>query len=164
MATHIIFDGRLKVYKRERSRYWQAITILDDKRFRTSTKEESLQKAKDFAEDWYLGLRGKVKMGEPITEKTFAETAEQFVKEYSVITGGERSPHYVENMECQLRHYLLPFFGEKGLSQVTAGLVQEYRVHRQNYQAEHPLHKKQGGSKPPSRAILWPDPFECSHV
>jgi len=73
MTTHTIFDGRLQIYKRERSRYWQAITILDGKRFRISTKEESLSKAKDTAEDWYLGLRGKLKMGEPIGEKTFAE-------------------------------------------------------------------------------------------
>lgn len=154
MTTHTIFDGRLKVYKRGRSRYWQAITILNSKRFRISTKEESLSKAKDFAEDWYLGLRGKLKMGEPITEKTFREAAEQFLKEYSVITGGERSPDYIENMKRQLRHYLLPFFAEKGLSQITAGLVQEYRVHRQTYQVRHPLHKNHGGSKPPSRTTL----------
>ena len=154
MTTHTIFDGRLKVYKRERSRYWQAITILDGKRFRISTKEESLGKAKDLAEDWYLGLRGKLKMGEPITEKTFSETAAQFIKEYSVITGGDRSPRYIENMERQLRHYLLPFFAEKGLSQITAGLVQEYRVHRQSYQVQHPLHKENGVSKSPSRTTL----------
>ena len=29
-----------------------------------STKEDGLAKAKDFAEDWYLGLRGKVRDGE----------------------------------------------------------------------------------------------------
>ncbi len=154
MATHIIFDGRLKVYKRERSHYWQAITILDGKRFRISTKEESLAKAKDFAEDWYLGLRGKIKMGEPIGEKTFAETAEKFLGEYSVITGGDRSEKYVQNIRQRLRDYLLPFFGEKGLSQVTSGLVQDYRVHRQNYQVQHPLQKENGGSKPPSRSTV----------
>ena len=154
MATHVIFDGRLKVYKRARSRYWQAITVLEGKRFRISTKEESLQKAKDCAEDWYLGLRGKLKMGEPIGEKTFAETAEKFLGEYSVITGNDRSEKYVQNIHQRLRDYLLPFFGEKGLSQVTAGLVQEYRVHRQTYQVQHPVHKETGGSKPPSRSTL----------
>ncbi|MEM9421468.1 MAG: hypothetical protein AAF986_03020 [Pseudomonadota bacterium] len=144
MATHVIFDGRLKVYKRARSRYWQAITVLEGKRFRISTKEESLQKAKDYAEDWYLGLRGKIKMGEPIGGKTFAETAEKFLGEHSVITGNDRSEKYVQNIHQRLRDYLLPFFGEKGLSQVTAGLVQEYRVHRQTYQVQHPVHKDEG--------------------
>jgi len=154
MTTHTIFDGRLQVYKRERSRYWQAITILDGKRFRISTKEESLGKAKDTAEDWYLGLRGKLKMGEPIGEKTFAEAAEQFLNEYSVIIGADRSKKYIDNIHQRLRDYLLPFFGEKGLSQVTAGRVQQYRVHRQSYQVQHPLHKEHDGSKPPSRSTL----------
>ncbi|MEM6414208.1 MAG: site-specific integrase [Pseudomonadota bacterium] len=153
-ATHTIFDERVKVYKRGRSRFWQCSTVLDGKRFRVSTKEESLGKAKDFAEDWYLGLRGKLKMGEPVTEKTFAEAAEQFMKEYSVITGGDRSAKYVANMERQLRLYLIPFFGEKGLSQVTAGLVQEYRVFRQTHQVKHPTRKDHGGSKPPSRTTM----------
>ena len=38
---------------------------------RTSTKEESLSKAKDIAEDWYLQLRGKLRTGEIKNEKTF---------------------------------------------------------------------------------------------
>ena len=153
-VKHTIFDGRVHVYKRGRSRFWQCMTFLDGKNHRASTKEESLGKAKDFAEDWYLGLRGKIKMGEPVSEKTFEEAAAQFVMEYEVITGGDRSPIYIDNMKRQLKLYLLPFFGSKGVSQVTAGLVQEYRVHRQHHQVDHPTKNKSGGTRPPARATL----------
>ncbi|MEO0398499.1 MAG: site-specific integrase [Pseudomonadota bacterium] len=151
---HTLFDGRVHIFKRKQSRYWQCETFLNGKKVRASSKEESLGKAKDFAEDWYLGLRGKLKMGAPVTEKTFAEAAEQFVREYEVITGGDRSPKYVANMKRQLTLYLLPFFGAKGVSQVTAGLVQEYRLYRHEHQVQHPLRKEDAETKPPSRTTL----------
>ncbi|WP_375207515.1 tyrosine-type recombinase/integrase [Hyphococcus sp.] len=128
---HKIMGGKVYVYRRERSRYWQCSTFLDGRNWRTSTKEDSLSRAKDFAEDWYLGLRGKKVLGQLKHEKTFKQAADQFLKEYEVITLGERSPIYIDNTKRRLKNYLIPFFGDKGLSEVTAGLVQEYRVFRQ---------------------------------
>jgi len=154
MTRHTIFDGRVHVFKRPQSRYWQCETFLNDKKLRSSTREESLSKAKDFAEDWYLGLRGKVKMGEPVGERKFNEAAEKFLEEFTLITGGDRSPEYVANMQRQLKLYIV-FFGEKGLSQVTAGAVQDYRVHRQSYQVKHPLREEaEDKPRPPSRSTL----------
>jgi hypothetical protein len=51
--------GKLHIYKRENRAFWQCSTFLSGKNHRTSTKEISLAKAKDFAEDWYLELFGK---------------------------------------------------------------------------------------------------------
>lgn len=153
--THKIFDGRVLVYKRERSRFWQCATFVGGRKERASTREESLAKAKDFAEDWYLTLRGKLAKGERLREKNFKETAEQFLKEYRLITGGHRSPDYIDNMESQLKNYLSPFFGEYGLSRITAGLVQEYRLHRQTYQVPRPNREAEAVKpKPPSRSTL----------
>jgi integrase len=89
-----------------------------------------LAQAKAFAEDWYLGLRGKLAAGLLKTEKTFAEAAKKFEQEYAVITEGERSPKWVEGHSIRLRLHLVPFFGKMGLSEITAGTVQDYRVHR----------------------------------
>ncbi len=86
--------------------------------------------AKQFAEDWFLELRGKARAGLLKTEKSFAEAAEQFLKEYEVITEGQRSVKWVEGHGIRLRLHLLPFFGKLGLSEVTPGKVQDYRVHR----------------------------------
>ncbi len=50
------------------------------------------------------------------------------------ITGGERSPDYVKSFYPKLRAHLLPFFGDKVLSEITPGLVQEYRIMRDGLQ------------------------------
>jgi integrase len=128
--NHTIMGDRVQLYKRPRSRYWQCATHLDNRKYRTSTGEESIARAKQIAEDWYLGLRGKRSAGLLKTEKTFADAASQFTKEYGVITEGQRSERWVEGHKIRLRLHLVPFFGELGISEVTPGKVQEYRVHR----------------------------------
>ena len=70
MAHHVLMGGRLHVYKRENSDCWQCSTYIAGKNRRVSTKEESLERAKDFAEDWYLGLKGKLRRGEVIKAAT----------------------------------------------------------------------------------------------
>ena len=37
--------------------------LSDDKKWRVSAKTDSLTLAKEFAEDWYLELRGKSRIG-----------------------------------------------------------------------------------------------------
>src|SRR5262249_53894455 len=108
---HVLLDGRLHIYKRENTRYWQCSTYLAGKNWRVSTKEESIALAKEFAEDWYLRLRGKKATGELKVGKTFKESADRFLLEYPVITAGERNERYVEGKEEKLRVHLLPFFG-----------------------------------------------------
>lgn len=122
--------GRLRVYRRNRSRYWQCSTSDTGRRERESTKQESLALAKDFAEDWYLTLIGKYRRGEAKRGKTFHQAAEQFLKEFPVITQGQRNPQYVKGHERRLNLHLLPFLGDKVVSEITSGVVQEYRVHR----------------------------------
>ena len=46
------------------------------------------------------------------------------------MSAGERKERYVQNHHGRLNNYLLPFFGKKGLSEITPGLVQEYRIER----------------------------------
>ncbi len=63
MITHDILGDKVHVYKRENSRFWQCSTFLKGRNHRISTKEESLSHAKQVAEDWYLELRGKARVG-----------------------------------------------------------------------------------------------------
>lgn len=130
MPSHEILGGLVQVYKRGEGRYWQCSATVDGRQFRTTTKEEDLPQAKQFAEDWYLGLRGKARAGLLKTEKSVKEAAEQFLKEYEVITEGQRSPRWVEGHGIRVRLHLVPFFGQLGVSEVTPGKVQEYRLHR----------------------------------
>ena len=57
--THSIMGDNVHVYRRENSRKWQCSTFLNGRNWRVTTKTDSLSLAKEFAEDWYLELRGK---------------------------------------------------------------------------------------------------------
>lgn len=135
-VQHSLFGGKLHIYQRPNSRFWQCSTFLEGRNHRTSTKTDSLAQAKDFAEDWYLELKLQSRVGElrrpngKKVGKTFAEAAARFLHEYEVITNGERNPRYVQGHKDRVRVHLNPFFGDKVLSEITPGLVQEYRIHR----------------------------------
>jgi integrase len=144
---HTILGGKVYVYKRPNSSLWQCSTYFAGKLRRSSTKEESLSKAKEIAEDWYLQLRGKLRNGEIKTEKTFREASEQYLREYDIITHGQRSKEYVEDQHGRSRLHLVPFFGKLGLSEVTPGKVQEYRIHRH----QEAMAKR---GKPPARNTM----------
>ena len=152
-ARHEILGGKVQLYKRPDARFWQCSTSIGGKQHRSSTKKEELSQAEDAAEDWYLELRGKFKRGElgelvaVNAEKTFQDAAEQVLREFPIITEGQRNEIYVKGHERRLRNYLIPFMGKKPLSEVTGGLVQEYRIHR--------IEKsKEKWGKPPARSTM----------
>ena len=129
-AHHEMMDGRLHVYMRDGSRHWQCSSFLNGRNWRVSTKTDSLAEAKDFAEDWYLTLRGKHRAGTLKHERTFAQAADQFKEEYEALTEGERNTTYVAGHWRRLKLHLTPFFGNMGLSEITPAKVQEYRIKR----------------------------------
>lgn len=138
--THQILGGKVRVYRRETGDNWYCATFLKGRNRRKSTKEDSLARAKEFAEDWYFGLVDKDRRGEVLSERTFSDAAKKFMAEYEVLTDGERNARWVSDHYRRVEQHLVPFFGTKGLSQVTAGLVQEYRLKRaqQLYRGKSP--------------------------
>lgn len=157
MSTIDLLGGKVQLRQRQTSRFWLARATVAGKQREFSTKRESLQQASRVAEDWYLTLVAKDRVGTLDTGPTFKKAANQFLKEYAVITEGERSPKWAEGHGIRLRLHLVPFFGDLPLHKVSPGKVQEYRVHRMtSYQEPNPLsrslHKPR--SKPPSRSTL----------
>lgn len=147
MEHHLLMGGRLHVYKRPNSRYWQCSTFIGGKNRRTTTKEESIALAKDIAEDWYLELKGKHKRGEIKEGKLFRHAAEKFRKEYETLMEGRRNPRYIKDHVRRINKYLLPFFGDMVLPEITASLVQDYRIHRRKLAMER-------WGKPPARQTI----------
>jgi integrase len=142
IEKHPVLGGKAYVYKRQRSNYWQCAAYLRGYNYRASTKETFLHEAIHYAEEWYFNLRGQASVGvletpaEKQKEITFREVADQFIKEYSVITEGQRSPNWVRGHADRLRVHILPFLGDLPISQVTGGKVQEYRVFRMTPQTQ----------------------------
>jgi len=161
IESHTLLDGKIQLYKRENSRFWQCSTYMDGRNHRTSTKEESLTIAKEFAREWYMtayvdskrrrhnsrtsGLLAKFGHVESsphaaapaAPEKspknrgpTFRDAAEKFIAEYGVITQGQRNKDWTAQHEMRVKVHLMPFFGDKPVSEISAGLVQEYRMQR----------------------------------
>lgn len=142
---HTLMGGKLHVYRRPNSSRWQCSAYIAGKNRRQSTKESSLKLAKEFAEDWYLDLKGKVRDGELKNEKTFRHASAQYLREYEIITEGQRSPIYIDVTKRRINNYLDPYFGSMALSDVTPGVVQEYRIKRKDL-------SKNG--KPPSQSTM----------
>jgi len=132
---HKTMGGKVNIYRRENSNNWQCSTFLNGRNWRVSTHEDSLSRAKNFAEDWYLGLRGKAHAGLLPKDtrqqgKKFKEAAAKFVEEAPVLTKGERGPKWLEQYELKLNRIILPFLGEKQLAEITSGIIQDYRIWR----------------------------------
>jgi integrase len=144
---HELMGGKLHIFKRDRSRFWQASAYLKGANRRISTKEESLSHAKEIAEDWYLELRGKSRAGQLTSGPTFKKAADQFLAEYEIITNGQRSKEWVNSYRLMLRVHLLPFFGKLTLKEITSGKLQEYRVHRRQTGMDRM-------GRPPSRSSM----------
>jgi len=98
--THKTMGGKVNIYRRENSDNWQCSTFLNGRNWRVFTHEDSLGRAKDFAEDWYLALRGKAHAGLLAKEtrregKKFKDAAEKFLEEAPILTQGQRGPTWL---------------------------------------------------------------------
>lgn len=167
MESFTLINGRVHVYKRPGSPFWQCSTYLAGKNRRASTKHETAESAKKFAEDWYFDQRAQHRPiapsdGSPSTPAptkprgpTFGAVAEIFERECEIMTAGLRGPEYVKNHKLMLQAHLLPFFGDTAVSQVTSSAVQNYRVHRA-------VNCKTG--KPPARSTITHELTTLRHV
>ena len=145
---HTLMGGKIQIYKRPNSTHWQCSASINGRQWRKTTKEESLSHAKDFAEDWYLELKGKARAGILKAGKTFKVAAQKFREEYEVITDGTRNPDYVEGHWLRLRTHLIPYFGNMTLKEITPGVVNEYRLQR------HKKAKEARGKHPPETRCI----------
>jgi len=120
-----MFDGRLQIYKRESDRFWSCAARVGGQRFRRTTGEEALDRAKDVAEEWYLDLRGKPRADQLVSsvskEKTFGEAAEAYLGEARVLAAEVRSPKYISLMELRMNAHVLPYFKDKLSPRSTRG-------------------------------------------
>ena len=145
-----LMDGKLHVYRRENSPFWQCSTFLGARNHRATTKEVEILRAEEFARGWYAERlvderrrrRGDLQPEQVValarTDRrrrksagpTFRDTAELFMSEFEVITGGQRSPLYVKGHRRRLDLHLLPFFGDMAIADIKSGDVTAFRAHR----------------------------------
>jgi len=73
--THLILDGEVRVYRRERSKRWQAAFVIDGHTIRISTGKRDLAEAKEYAHDTFLEYKFRHKNDLPVVTKKFSDVA-----------------------------------------------------------------------------------------
>lgn len=165
---HRVIDGKVYVYRRENSPFWQCAVYLSGSNHRQTTGQQSLPLAMDFARDWYedrvaedrMRRRGLMPSEDGRTrprtarrkpgEKSFAEAAQLFLREYRTLVAGERNAAYVASKAATLKLHLLPYFGELGLGEIDSGRVQDYRIERLT-PPDETRPREAGGTRRPRR-------------
>lgn len=74
-----LYDGKLRLERRNGGAKIYARTFLQGKAVVKSTGARTLKEATRIATDWYLELRDRVRKGEELHGKTFADMAEAFL-------------------------------------------------------------------------------------
>jgi len=173
---HRVIDGKVYVYRRENSPFWQCAVYLSGRNHRQTTGQESLPLAMEFAREWYedrvaedrMRRRGLMPSEDGRTrprtarrrpgEKSFADAAHLFLRQYRTLVAGERNAAYVASKAATLKLHLLPYFGEFGLAEINSGRVQDYRIERLSPPADPQRRTRQLGGRRrwsrPSRSTL----------
>lgn len=73
-----LYDGKLRLERRNGAAVISARTFVQGKLVRKSTGETTLKAATKIATDWYLDIRDRVRHGEDLHGRSFADMAEAF--------------------------------------------------------------------------------------
>jgi hypothetical protein len=80
--SHSFSQGRIVLYKRKRSRFWQAqLKYAPSKYKRISTKTDDLGEAQEFAEDQLHELKWRIKHNKPADSRGFRDVAKIAAKQ-----------------------------------------------------------------------------------
>jgi len=162
---HTVLGGKVQLFQRPRSPYWQCAASVAGRQFTATTKQDSLALAKQTAEDWYLNLKGVDRWGGGLPKgksKTFRKAAEKFLEEFEVLTNGERNQKYVDTLRYKISRHLNPFFGDKPVDEVNESLVQDYRVERAK--SKTGTKGKDGEARSPARTTIHHEIITIRHV
>ena len=128
MGEISVFEGRVKLYRRSGSQYWQARARLHASVYRKTTGEMSLDLAKHIAEEWYLDLRSGVSCTDRKETVDFRRVANIFAQEWGAQANKNR--HYIETTLGKLRNYIIPYMGSFDISDINTALIDKYRQYR----------------------------------
>jgi hypothetical protein len=124
--THLLLDGEVRVYRRERSKRWQASFSIDGHTIRVSTGARDLEDAKDKARDTYFEYKFRHKNDLPIVTKKFSDLARLAIEDMrKQLNAGLGKLVYPDYIVC-IERYLIPFFGAQFVTSVNYEEIQEF--------------------------------------
>lgn len=124
-------DGEVVLYLIERSRNWQArYKLFSGQWLRFSTRKRRLEDAAQIACERYDEARFRERMGLAPVVKRFCDVADACVKDMQRdIAAGTGKRVYKDYIQV-IERYLVPYFGQKYLSNIDAKDVAEFEAWR----------------------------------
>lgn len=124
--TVILNDGDLKLYKRARSRAWQATFNIDGHWVRISTKCRDLEEAKVAAKAQMVEYQFRQKHQLPVVSKKFADVARLAIAEMRKALEADRGKKTYRDYIIVIERYLIPFFGSMVVSNIDYEKLKEF--------------------------------------
>ena len=130
-TVHHLRDGDVVLYRITRSRYWQArYKLLNRKWLRFSTRQRRYEDAAHMACERYDKARFRERMGLAPVVKRFSDIAQACIKDMQRdIAAGTGKRVYKDYIQV-IERYLVPYFGQKYLTNITAQDVAEFEAWR----------------------------------
>ena len=124
--THLILDGEVRVYRRERSKRWQAAFVIDGHTIRISTGKRDLSEAKEYARDTFLEYKFRHKNDLPVVTKKFSDVAKLAIVDMrKQLDAGLGRKVFADYIVC-IERYLIPFFGAQFVTTIDYEKVQQF--------------------------------------
>ena len=124
--THLILDGEVRVYRRERSKRWQVAFVIDGHTIRISTGKRDLAEAKEYARDTFLEYKFRHKNDLPVVTKKFSDVAKLAIVDMrKQLDAGLGRKVFADYIVC-IERYLIPFFGAQYVTSIDYQKIQDF--------------------------------------
>ena len=136
--THLILDGEARVYRRERSKRWQAAFVIDGHTIRISTGKRDLAEAKEYARDTFLEYKFRHKNDLPVVTKKFSDVAKLSIADMrKQLDAGLGRKVFADYIVC-IERYLIPFFGAQFVTSIDYEKIQQFYEWRREKMGREP--------------------------
>ena len=148
--TYTYREGRILIYKRPNSKNYQCrLRIKGIKGYIVkSCDTANIGEAVNFAEDLYDSLRYKKLNNLPLKTKTFRQIFDEWLKK------ADKSEYRQDFYQGRAKLYLIPYFGEYKIEEITESIIDDYWIWRKNYYKDNPEKKKGRVAETPSSQSL----------
>jgi len=136
--THLILDGEVRLYRRERSKRWQTAFSIDGHVVRVSTGKRNLEEAKEYARETFLEYKFRHKNDLPVVSKKFSDVARLAIADMrKQLDAGLGKRVYEDYVVC-IERYLIPFFGAQYVTSIDYDKIQQFYDWRREKMGREP--------------------------
>ena len=127
-----LLNGKITLTKRSHSSAWQMRYKIGDRWLRETTKEKNLKEAQQVAEEIYLRAKFRQSENLPIVSKRFDAVARMARNKMQTQLDNEEGKKVYKDYIRVIDNYLIEFFGNYNITNITYELLHKYAVWRNN--------------------------------